>query len=485
MIRTLLAIATSAVASATVHAAPQLTIYSGDYDAVVQAPASPGGPGYALYQAPLSFTLATTAQSFSLSRLPTALDASSVQLLPRGTATVRGQRFDFALAGEEELLQRTIGQQVNVEQAIGTQVQRYTGELLAAGNGLTLRLADGRIKRIADYSSFELAQLPSGMVSAPTLTWDLAGSGKQVFDLRYATAGLAWRAEYQAELSGQGQQCRMRIGGAAMVANRSGADFDDVVLTLVAGQPNRVPSAGPEMITVTGSRAKMMTADAAPTPEAPGEYHAYRLPGTGSLPQGSIQRLPLLDSANNVACERRYETGGTGGGWQPPYPIIDKNFSQGDGEQPVQARLRFANRRADGLGVPLPAGRLRVSEGNAQLGEASLAHTAADRVIDVAMGIAFDLSAERKHRDFSLDRAGRQMEERIEVVLRNAKTSAATVRVLERQSRWSDWEITASSHPSRKHDAQTAAFDIAIPANGEVTLSYTVRYRWAADVTLP
>ena len=41
----------------------------------------------------------------------------------------------------------------------------------------------------------------------------------------------------------------------------------------------------------------MMAADAAAAPQASGEYHAYNLPAAGSLPQGSVQRLPLVDGA--------------------------------------------------------------------------------------------------------------------------------------------------------------------------------------------
>lgn len=485
MTRTLIALAASVFTTAQAAEAPRLTIYSGDYDAVVQSPGSSGGPGYALVRQPLQIELKGERTPHALSGLPSALDAGSVQLRPRGDAKVLGQRFDFAVASEHELLQRALGQRVRVEQSAGNTVQRHEGELLAAGDGLTLRLADGRLKRLAHYDSFELATLPEGLVAAPTLNWMLSGRGRQDFDLHYSTAGLAWRAEYQADLRREGSACRMRLEGAAMVVNRAGADFEGVALTLVAGQPNRVAAAGPEMMAMVAPRAKMVMTDAAPMPEASGEYHAYRLPGTGSLPQGSIQRLPLLDAAPRVACERRYETGEGGGGWLPPRPIIDRNFGGAEGEQAVSARLRFANRKADGLGLPLPAGRLRVFDDGELLGEASIGHTAADREIDVVLGQAFDLSAERTREDFRLDRSGRQMEERIRVTVRNAKQEAATVRVRERMGRWSDWEIVASSHPQQKLDAQVAAFDLPVAAGSETTLTYTVRYRWPADVTLP
>ncbi|MFY2764259.1 DUF4139 domain-containing protein [Arenimonas sp. MALMAid1274] len=479
----------AALASADdTHAAPaSLTVYSGDYDAVVQSEASPGGPGFALYESMVSFDLATGRTSVRLGQLPAALDASSVRLRPRGQARVDGQRFDFALAGQDELLRRAIGQTVTVEQPVGDTRQTHTGVLMATGGGLTLRLPDGRVKVLSSFSSFELSRLPDGMVNEPTLAWDLqAGSaGRQDFDLAYATAGLAWRAEYQADLSGGVQACRMDLEGAAMVVNRSGADFGPVALTLVAGEPNRTPVSGPSRV-YAREQSDMAFAAAPPAPEAvaSGEYHAYRLPGTSMLSQGSVQRVPLLDPARGLACQRRYETRANFGGWRPPQPMLDPNFNSGTGPQPVIASLAFENTKPAGLGVPLPAGRVRVFDGKDLLGEASLPHTAAKSRVELDLGTVFDLVAERTREDFRVDRAGRQMEERVSVLVRNAKSEAAVVRVVEPLPRWSDWEVTASSVPASKRDAQTTTFDLPVPAGGEARLTYTVRYRWAPDVKI-
>ena len=486
MNRTLIAAATATalLGMGSAHAAaPTLTVYSGDYDAVVQSDATPGGPGFALFHSTVGFELASGDNTERLGGLPAALDASSVRLRPLGEASVRGQRFDFALAGQDALLARAIGQSITVEQAVGDSRQTYTGELLAAGDGLTLRLPDGRVKMLANYASFELSALPEGMVVEPTLAWDIrAGrAGRQDFDLDYATAGLAWRAEYQADLSGGTKACRMDLEGAAMVVNRSGADFKGVALSLVAGAPNRVASAGPEMM---AKDMAMVRAQASPAPAAQdsGEYHAYKLPGTGALPQGSVQRLPLLDRAQGVACERRYETRADAGDWRPPQPMIDANFNSPAGDQPVIASLRIRNASQAGLGVPLPAGRVRVFDNGDLLGEAVLGHTPANAEVTLALGTVFDLTAERTREAFSVDRAGRQMEERISVLVRNAKPEAAMVRVVEPLPRWSDWEIVSSSVPAMRKDAQSASFDLAVPARGEARLTYTVRYRWAPDV---
>ena len=486
MNRTILTLALAAAMSPA-HAAepPQLTVYSGDYDAVAGSTPMPGGPGFALYESTVSFDLAAGDNLESLGGLPTALDAGSVRLQPRGDARVRGQRFDFAIAGQDDLLRRAVGRTITVEQDVGGTRQTHTGELLAAGNGLTLRLPDGRIKVLSSYSGFELPDLPGGVVAEPTLTWTIAAprAGTQAFDLAYASAGLGWRAEYQADVSGQGRACRMDFEGAAMVANRSGADFSGVALTLVAGEPNRAGNGTVRMAKLESAR--MMAADAAVAPTVSGEYHAYRLPGTGDLPQDSVQRLPLIDAARGVPCQRRYETRAPIGGWVPPHPIVEPGFAGEGGEQPVTASLRFRNREADGLGVPLPAGRVRVFDGGELLGESTIAHTPADRDLTLTVGTVFDLTATRTRVDFAVDRPGRTMTEKVRVTLHNAKSQAATVHVVEPLPRWSDWEIVESTVPAEKRDAQTAAFAVDVPANGERVLEYTVRYRWAPDIQIP
>jgi hypothetical protein len=277
----------------------------------------------------------------------------------------------------------------------------------------------------------------------------------------------------------------MDLEGAAMVVNRSGADFKDVMLTLVAGEPNRTQASGAQPMMMKATRAMVM-ADSAPAVQASGEYQAYKLPNAGSLPQGSVQRLPLVNPAKGVACERRYETTSNQGDWMPPTPIIDANFGAGSGQsQPVVATLRFKNSKAAGLGVPLPAGRVRMFDGKDFLGEADLGHTAAGEDVALAIGNVFDLNAERTREDFKLDRDGRTMTETISVTLKNAKSTSATVRVTERLSRWTDWEMVSSSVPFEKRNSQTVSFDVPVPAEGESKLSYTVRYRWAPNIQIP
>lgn len=476
---------TLGVASMTASAAvPQrLAIYSGGFESVSQTRGGNAQAGYALVQRPVR----VTPGEWSIDDLPLALDPSTVQLGGDGVA-VRSQRYDFATADHAQLLQRAVGRTITVEQNLATGVREYTGVLIAAGNGLTLREANGQLRVLSGYSGFTLAEPPSGLVARPTLRFLIDAPAARDARLDYATSGLAWRAEYRAVLAGSGSACRMALEGHAMVANRSGVDFNNVALDLVAGEPNRrvdVVQVSGTMLRAAAAppEAKMMADEGAPSVSASGENHRYTLPGTGDLPDGSLQRLPLLKAAANVPCERRLVAVRNDGDWMPDRPMIHRELG-GDGDIPVRSRLVFKNDRATGLGVPLPAGRLRAFDGTELLGEADIGHTAAGRELDLDLGGAFDVTAQRKTVDFQLDRSGRTMTEIVEWTLRNAKAAEATVRLGDRLPRWTEWQLLEGGERFRKTDAQRIEADVRVPAGGETVLRYTVRYRWAADITL-
>jgi hypothetical protein len=52
------------------------------------------------------------------------------------------------------------------------------------------------------------------------------------------------------------------------------------------------------------------------------------------------------------------------------------------------------------------------------------------------------------------------------------------VLIRENLYRWSDWEIVQASDRHETIDSRTIHFEVEVPANGEKTVTYTVRYTW-------
>lgn len=486
-----LAVSITLMSTNTPASETRITLYSGDFDAVSQSYPAANMPGLAQVSQTLMRELERGDNAIALDQLPIALDVGSVQLTPASSGLrITSQRYDFSLLGQEQLLQQSLGQRVLVEQAGGTEPRRFTGTLLAAGNGLALLQDDGRVRVLANFDSFELERMPAGLTPRPTLRWNIDSPRRssEKLQLDYATSGLAWQAEYLIRLDGVGQDGRMMMSGAAQVVNRSGLDFPTTTLTLVAGNPNQVRSTAPRAAMQSAPMAKIMvtgaTYESGLQAQDSGEYHAYPLRHAVDLPNGSLQRVSLLDPVQGIPWQRRYEVGEVQAGYRPSRPQI-QSF---DGEQtlPVAVVLAFANDKAAGLGVPLPAGRVRTFQasdsGDALLGEARLGHTAVGQKVELGLGEAFDLSAKRKPTALQLADDRLSLEETIEITLANAKSQDVTINLREALPRWQDWEITMASHRWERLNAQAIRFDVNVPAGKETTLRYSVRYRWPASV---
>ncbi len=472
------------------HAQTRVTLYSGNFDTVSQSYPSARMPGLALVSQSLARELERGGTQVALDQLPIAIDVGTVRFTPSSPGPrIASQRYDFALVDQDQLLSQSLGQRVVVEQAAGSETRRFSGILVSSGSGLTLRQDDGRVRVLARYDSFELERVPEGLSARPTLRWtiDSPRAGRETFQLDYATGGLAWQAEYVARLDGPTQDCRMSLSGAAQIVNRSGLDFPATALTLVAGTPNQArPAAqGGRMAAPMVAMAKMADAyEAAPEVRDSGEYHAYPLRQPVDLPNGSVQRVSLLDLAENVACRRRYEVGNARAGYRPSYPQVHP--AADEHAESVITTLEFGNDAKHGLGIPMPAGRVRVfqadASGDSLLGEAALAHTAAGQKVRLDLGVAFDLTATRKTSDFRLADDRLSLSETIEMTISNAKAQDASVRINEALARWQDWEILDASASWDKLNAQAIAFDVKVPAGKSATVRYTVRYRWPATV---
>ena len=101
----------------------------------------------------------------------------------------------------------------------------------------------------------------------------------------------------------------------------------------------------------------------------------------------------------------------------------------------MQVFYQFRNDEAAGLGVPLPAGTVRVyqadSKGGVQFaGEDHIDHTPKDEDVTIKIGSAFDVVCERKQVDFERI-ADNVYEMAFEITLRNHKSAPMTVQVNE------------------------------------------------------
>jgi len=215
------------------------------------------------------------------------------------------------------------------------------------------------------------------------------------------------------------------------------------------------------------------------------EYHLYTLGRPTSLAQNSTKQIELFPAALNVGCEKSlvyYGQGYRGNYYGAPVTGRDAGAT---GNKKVDVYLSLKNTKENGLGVPLPAGKVRVSQLDPAdrslefIGEDLIGHTPRDEMVSVKLGSSFDVVGERRQADFHVDTSAKWMEEEIEVKVRNRKeTEPVSVDVRETLYRWSNWTITKKTSDYVKDDARTIHFPVKIAPGAEAVVRYTVRYTW-------
>jgi len=465
---------TALLGTATVHAADasSLTVYRSD-SAPLYASNDSGSvnDGYAVVREQRSLKLASGTHDVVIGDLPNALDAEALALgFPDGNAKVMSQRLLLA-QGSNAALTGLVGRAITVLGSNGETLA--SGTLLRAGDGLLVRSPSGTtlVRKYAAVRSPD-GDFPLG--SSLSLRVDAARAGNTRAVLSYPTSGLGWRAAYVATLQ-PGAGCRMQFESRASIANRSGRDWHDAQITLIAGEPNMAKPSAPQpmMAMARGYSAK---ADM-PQQDSIGDYRSYTLPGTVDLPDGSVSQVPLYASrALDCTQTALYENGSS---YQPQQPNTNRDFNQGGGNTVVSTlKLKAFD--------SLPAGYLRVltadRNGTPQfIGEGRIDDTPKGSDATITLGTAFDLRAERERTSFSIDKAARTMDEAFRINLSNAGDSARVVTVREHPSRWRQWTLVSSSSKPSQQNPDTLEFRVEVPANGKVVLDYAVRYSWTAD----
>ncbi len=482
--------AVSLLASYPAFSGDAVTIYStGVPPQVGRHGGQAGASGYAVVRHERQYPLKPGRNELKFVDVAAQIDPTTVAFNsltdPAGTRVVE-QNFQFDLVSTEKLLERYVDREIAVERLVGDRIETIEGTLLSTRGGITLRLGDGSVRTMPHNAGVRLPQLPGGLITRPTLVWDVATKrgGMHQTRVAYQTSGLGWWADYNVTLS-EAAGCRIDLGAWVSILNQSGATYADAKVKLVAGDVHRAEFKH-QVGRMAMSKAVESVADEARGFEEKQffEYHLYTLGRTTTLPDSSTKQIELFPSARNASCEKKlvyYGQAGLHYGYGSV--LTDRNLGITSNTK-VDVYLRFKNSESNAMGVPLPAGRVRVAkldEADASLefiGEDRIDHTPRNETVQLTLGSAFDVVGSRRQVDFKIDTRGNTMSEEIEVKLRNSKDEKVAVIVKENLYRWTNWKITQATQPWEKQDSRTIHFPVEVPANGETTVRYTVRYTW-------
>lgn len=419
---------------------------------------------------------------------PRLLDPATMRVSPGRGVPVQTLQFVWRDGEQEigEILRRALGQRVRVKIRSGTEEQSYEGVLVSRSGGLALRHDQDSLLVFPSFSHVEIPQafaVPSG----PALVWQGKAdrAGTYPLQITYETKGVSWTADYQLTLT-PGQKMnegRFELDARVRLENRSGASFSQAQVNLVAGTVARVEAgtAGPGRKQRWIDTAELAFSSTVQAPTALAEVYEYPVAKRLDLPDAGSVILPWTQAAG-VPYEQEFLYHGQSTEWPKGSGLVLEQERGLDFPQHPQVVLRFRNHKGQGLGHPLPAGRVRVGvergERWALVGEALIPHVPAEETISLPLGESFDVVGERIQQDYAVDEKARYVEEAIQIRLRNRKALPVTVRVRETLYRAGKWEILKATPKYEKKDARTIDFAVPIPSGGQGELQYRVRYSW-------
>jgi hypothetical protein len=389
--------------------------------------------------------------------------------------SVLEQNYEYDLLEPDKLLRKYVGRDVTLvrprQDGGTTRMEEVRAHLLSYNSAPVWRIGNEIVTGMhADHIRFP--ELPDNLYSRPTLIWTLNNSGARTHrvEASYLAGKLSWSSDYVLTVGRDDKAAD--LDGWVTLTNASGTGFRNATLQLVAGDLNRVrqvlarkaqdayqPQAAEEAVRMEQ--------------EAFSEYHLYSLARRTSINNNETKQVSML-GASGVPVQKRFVVNGQAfyyrNAQHPGAPLKDV----------VQVFYQFRNEEKNGLGVPLPAGIVRVYQADSKggihfIGEDRLSHTPKDETLNLKIGNAFDVVCERNQVDFRKI-AGNVYEMEYEITLRNHKDSGISVEVNEPLG--GTWEMISASHEWKKTAAWAAQFTVPVAASGETVLKYRVRVRY-------
>jgi len=383
------------------------------------------------------------------------------------------QNYEYDLLGPERLLKKYVGRDVmlvRTRSEAGTSKQEIvTARLLAYNDAPVWQIGNEIVTGYA-AEQYRFPEIPGNLHSRPTLVWKLENNGAREhrIETSYLAGNLSWSADYVLTVGRDDQHAD--LDGWVTVSNTSGTSYRNTRLQLVAGELNRVDGNMMKDEVVMAKAAQRAASPEAFAREVFSEYHLYSLNRRTTLEENETKQIALLN--------------GSGTPVKKLFVVNGQNFYYRNRQNPgsplkdsVQVFYKFRNDEASGLGMPMPAGVIRVyqadTKGGLQFaGEDRIDHTPKDEDVTIKIGTAFDVVCERKQTDFQKI-ASSVYDVEYEITVRNHKATPVSIEVNEPIG--GTWRMLQASHPWEKTSAWAAQFTVPVAAEGVATLKYRVR----------
>ncbi len=384
--------------------------------------------------------------------------------------SLREQNFEADLLTPQKLLEEFIGTPINVirtNPATGEETKE-SATVLTTNGGTILKFTDRIETGISGRLVFP--NIPENLREKPALilTFTNATADKQHLELTYLTLGLSWQADYIAVLNAQ--ENHITLTGMATLNNKSGMNYENAKLQLIAGDLNRV-SSHPQAAPLKMRRMDVAAGDTNISNEEHFEYHRYTLQHQTSLMDNQTKQVTFL-AATAIPVHKTFLLQGNNYYYSGKHDTINHK---------IGVFINFQN-KGEGMGIPLAKGIVRVYNQDVQsgmqfIGEDYVNHIPNNSQIRLKLGHAFDLSANSKQTDFKKlpvkEKHSRNFETAYQITIKNTKKKTVAIAIHEPIP--GDWIMLSESLEHKKIAANLVEWQVVVPAESEVVLTYRVR----------
>ncbi len=399
---------------------------------------------------------------------PTSVHFTSLTA-PKAVSVLE-QNYEFDLVNADKILEKYLDKKIGlvVRGSGSAGLQEVTGTLKSFMGGQLVLTDNGGNVRIVSRGAVQdlrLGALPDGLLTRPTLVWKVASekTGKHLVKVAYIANSISWKCDYIAVVNKA--HTAMDFSGWVTINNRSGATYKDATIKLIAGDVRRVQSPRPYRHRPVRAPRASGKPGGGFVEKSFAEYHMYTLGRPSTVNMNQVKQIELIEPALNVPVLKYY--------WYP-------------GGKKINVKLEVQNKKAAGLGIALPKGKVRChqkdeADGSLEfIGEDQIDHTPRNEKFTLYIGDAFDIVGETKA---TASQSGRNWSRRtIQVELRNHKDSDIVVRVPRNLGR--NWRLEsqkvngADTEFKVKKDAWTVVWYVPVAKNAKSVLTYTVYTSW-------
>ncbi len=406
-----------------------------------------------------SIDLKSGISKIAITDVAQSIDPTSVHIKLNGN--VIEQNYQYDLVSLNKILQKYIDSNIEL---VANNNEIIEGTLLSSNGGqIVLRKPDSGLLMLPNTGNyrFSVGSLPEGLITKPTLLWTVntAKAGNQDVEISYQTAGMNWHAEYVALLNDD--DSKIDLNCWVSIENNSGATYKNANLKLVAGDVNLVNNVVPRTYDMQSFQKGNTSAEQFKE-RGFFEYHIYDLQRPTTLLQNETKQISLFETPG-INVNKKYYYG--------------NNYYYGNDAGKVAVIVEFDNTKENGLGIPLPKGKIRIyktdGKSNEFIGEDMIDHTPNKEKIRLKIGNAFDIVAEELQTDHKKI-SDKVFENSYEITFKNRKKEDIIIEV--ERNLGLNWEILNSSIKYIKKDARNIIFHVPVNKDSEAKLTYRVRY---------